>query len=118
MAGAIDLRPDGSSAFKIDEEEIEWRYPKLKHLQAARNGQTKLGDSVREAVADRAGEDADTAAMMDDVYGLVAGWVIGVHHDIAVTGTLPKEVGDWPAWLVTMDFVAAVSEHWGTSPFG
>jgi hypothetical protein len=105
-------------AFKIDEEEIEWRFPKVRHLRGARNALTALAEQARETVADRDEDDADAAGMLDDVQLLVAAWVMDVHDNIGISGDLPKDVDDWPAWLVNMQFPLTVTEHWGTSPFG
>ncbi len=118
MAGVLDRRPDGSMAFDIDGEEIVWRYPKVKHLRGARNALVALSEQAREIVSDREDDDADQGGMLDDVQQLVAVWVMDLHDNIGTSGKLPKDIDDWPAWLVNMQFPLTVSEHWGTSPFG
>jgi len=105
-------------AFDIDDETIEWRFPKVKHLRGARNALVDLSQQARAIVSERDDADADQTGMLDDVALLVATWVMDLHDNIGISGKLPKDVDDWPAWLVNMQFPLTVTEHWGTSPFG
>jgi len=122
MDGPIDWRPDGSLAFTAGAE-IEWAAPTVGNKRLASNLAAELATDWNELIAahkaDEDKEDPGSAlvALQGDFDDLAAGWVRATHLDIG-SGQLPSKVEDWPYWLVSLEFVKAVAEHWGTHPFG
>jgi len=123
----VEFRRNGETVFHVDDDTVHWRPPKVKHIRQFRNQHVELADEIREATDElRAGEyatDHDEAVAVaefrDSIQGKVADWFRGVDKALAMPDStpLPDDVGDWPAWLPTLDFTAAVLNHWLANPF-
>lgn len=121
MAGTetspIDWRPDGSIKFDIDDVTIRWRPPKVKHLRKARNDASTISLQAKKLLDDREEDWFDSAAAMESIETLAAGWVRETHDALQLEGVLPDDVEEWPSWLPTLEFARAVMQHWGSNPF-
>ena len=112
----IDWREDGSISFDAGGTDIVWEAPTVAALENAYNGHVAALDAVK-LISDETGDDEDETAARPKVQAVIEGWVRAVHGDVG-TGDLPKNVGDWPHWLVDVRLPGKVRVHWSTHPFG
>ena len=57
---------------------------------------------------------ADAKAEVDQ---LLADWIIDVHNDLVLEGTIPLDADEWPYWLLSLQFAGKTVQHWGGNPF-
>lgn len=132
----VELLPSGAIKLHIDEDTIVWRPPRVRHMEDARNGHAEIAAAAQSGITDLrekiAAEDADpmsavvgagdadTAAdkLSDDVRADCEAWVRARHAELVLSGELPGDVLDWPAWMPRISFVTECVRHWGGNPFG
>jgi len=123
----VEFRPDGSVTIPVDDKQVHWRPPKVKHMRAFRNQQADLADRITAKTSKL--KDAkfktpadETRAVMEfreDIETEVVEWLRGVHTALALpdSAVLPEDEGEWPVWLPTLEFTSTLVRHWLSNPF-